>query len=86
MFERVKATGCRACAGYILGLPERPVQSVTVRDSVFDFVPDSVPLIPAMAEHVPAVHNQGIIAQFIDELVVENVDMNHIQGEMVQKL
>ena len=86
VFERVKATGCRACAGYILGLPERPVQSVTVRDSVFDFVPDSVPLIPAMAEHVPAVHNQGIIAQFIDELVVENVDMNHIQGEMVQKL
>ena len=86
VFERVRATGCRACVGYILGLPERPVQSATVRDSTFDFVEDAVPLIPAMADGVPAVHNQGIIAQFIDELIVEDVDMDHINGEMVQKL
>ena len=39
-----------------------------------------------MADGVPAVHNQGIIAQFIDELIVEDVDMDHINGEMVQKL
>ena len=85
VFERVKATGCRACAGFILGLPERPVQSVTVRDSSFDFQPDAIPLVPAMAEHVPGMHNQGILAQFIDELTVENVTMDHIIGDMVQR-
>ena len=86
VFERVRATGCLACAGYILGLPERPVRSVTVRDSVFDFVENAAPLVPAMAENVPAVHNQGIIARFIRDLTVENVRMNHIAGEMVQRL
>ena len=86
VFERVKATGCRACAGYILGLPERPVRNVTVRDSSFDFQEDAIPLVPAMAEHVPSMHNQGIVAQFIDDLVVENVTMEHISGEPVTRL
>ena len=86
VFERVKATGCRACVGYILGLPERPVQSVTVRDSVFDFDEDAVPLVPAMAERVPALRNRGVVAQFVDELIVDNVDMNHIIGEQVTRM
>ncbi len=83
VFERVRAVGCRACAGYILGLPERPVGHVTVRDSFFEFEEDAEPLVPAMAEEVPAVHNKGIIAQFIDQLTVENVTMEKIDGDMV---
>ena len=83
VFERVKATGCQACAGYILGLPERPVQNVTVKDCSFDFVENAPALVPAMAENVPAIHNQGIVALFIDRLNVENVTMNHITGDMV---
>ncbi len=86
VFERVNATGCQACAGFVLGLPERPVQSLIVRDSTFDFVDNAAPLVPAMAENVPAMHNQGIIAQFVDELIAENVDMNNITGEMIRRL
>ena len=86
LFERVSATGCHACAGYILGLPERPVQSVTVRDCSFSFHENSTPLVPAMAEKVPSMHNQGIVAQFVDNLTVENVTMDHISGEMVRRL
>ena len=82
----MKATGCRACAGYILGLPERPVQQIVVRDSFFEFQKDAIPLVPAMADHVPAMHNQGIIAQFVDDLEVVDVDMENISGEMVQRL
>ena len=85
VFERVRATGCIACAGYILGLPERPIQSVTVRDSEFSFRENAEPLIPAMAEGVPAIHNRGIIALNIGELIVENVKMEHLEGEMIQK-
>ena len=83
VFERVHATGCLACAGYILGLPERPVESVTVKDSFFDFEEDAPSLVPAMAENVPEMHNQGIVAQFIRDLKVENVVMEHIVGDMV---
>ena len=85
-FERVHATGCRACVGYILGLPEQPVRHVTVRDCDFDFIPDAEPMVPAMSEVVPSVHNRGIIARFIENLTVENVTMKGIQGDPVQHL
>ena len=62
------------------------MRSVTVRDSSFDFLEGCEPLVPAMAENVPALSGRGIIALNIDELRVENVTMNHITGEMVQKL
>ena len=39
-FERVNAQGCEACVGYILGLPERPVKEIQLKDSVFTFKPD----------------------------------------------
>lgn len=86
VFERVRASGCHACAGYILGLPERPVRSIVVRDSEFDFDPVAAPLVPAMAEGVPPLLHQGIIAQFVDSLTVENVSMHGLAGEMVQRL
>ena len=80
LFERVFAENCTACAGYILGLPERPVESVILRDCRFRFVPDAPPMIPAMADGVPALHNRGIIARFIRELTLENVSMEGIIG------
>ena len=86
VFERVRASGCRACAAYILGLPERPVERVVLRDSSFLFEKDAAPQVPAMAENVPAVHNRGVIAQFVKNLQVENVVMENIEGEEIQQL
>ena len=85
-FERVHAAGCQACAAYILGLPERPVQSVIIRESCFEFTENAPPLVPAMADHVPAMHNRGVVARFIDELIVDNVEMKQIDGNPVERL
>ncbi len=82
-FERVRASECCACVGYILGLPERPVQEVLIRDCEFDFLPDAPAMIPALAEGVPACHNRGVIAQFIDSLKMENVTISGINGPRV---
>ena len=80
LFERVEAKNCAACAGYILGLPERPVESVTLRDCRFTFRPDAAPMVPAMADGVPAVHNRGIVARFIRDLTLDNVRIEGIDG------
>lgn len=80
IFERVHAVGCQACAGYILGLPERPVKSLLMRDCHFEFTPDAPEMIPAMADCVTPCHNRGIIARFIDSLKLENVTMKGITG------
>ena len=69
--------------GYLLGLPERPVESLTVQDCDFSFVENAPALVPAMADGVPAIHNRGIIVYFVRELEVENVTMEGIEGPMV---
>ncbi len=80
VFERVRAEDCCACAGYILGLPERPVREIRVRDCSFSFRPDAPSMVPAMAEGIPACRNRGFISQFIDGFHLENVTLSGIIG------
>ena len=83
VFERVSARDCKACVAYLLGLPERPVRSMVMRDCDFSFSEDADPMVPAMAEKVPAMHHRGIIARYVDELTADNVRMEGIQGERI---
>lgn len=83
-FERVRATGCKACAAYAMGLPEKPMKHLILRDSQFDFDPEAETLIPAMALGVEACCRRGIIARFIRKLTLERVAMNGIQGERLE--
>ena len=83
-FERVRAENCQACAGYVLGLPERPVKEVVLRDCVFTFTGDAKPMVPAMAEDVPACVRRGLIVQYADRVVLDRVTMQGIDGEPVE--
>ena len=82
-FERVDAENCEACAGYILGLPERPVQSITLKDCRFTFNPAGKPMAPAMAANVEECLNRGLVAYFVDKLTLDNVTMEGVAGERV---
>ena len=82
-FERVEAENCEACAGYILGLPERLVQDITLKDCRFTFNPNGKAMAPAMAANVEQCLNRGLIAYYVDKLTLENVTMEGVQGERV---
>lgn len=79
-FERVRATDCAACVGYILGLPERPVREIVIRDCEFTFAPGGKPMIPAMAEGVEECLGQGVIARFVDAITLDRVRMEGLLG------
>lgn len=79
-FERVQATDCEACVGYVLGLPERPVKQIRIKDCVFTFNPDGKPMVPAMANDVETCKCRGVIARFVDDISLENVRMKGIEG------
>ena len=72
-FEDVHARDCEACAAYILGLPERPVREVALRDCRFTFAPDAAPMVPAMADGVEPCLREGIVAQNVEKLITERV-------------
>lgn len=80
-FERVRADGCVSCVGYILGLPERPVGEILIRDSAFSFDPDGVPMTPAMACGVEPCCRRGVIARFVERIVLENTRFEGIEGK-----
>ncbi len=82
-FERVRATGCQACAAYVLGLPERPVARVTLRDCDFAFAADAHAMAPAMAEGVETCLRRGVIARNVRRLELSNVRLSGVDGEAV---
>ena len=83
-FERVQATGCKACAAYVTGLPEKPMKHLILRNCRFDFDPDAVPMIPAMALHVEECCRRGIIAKYVDKLTLEDVVLEECEGELLE--
>ena len=81
VYERVTATDCAACAAYILGLPERPVQEIRLSDCRFTFAESPAPMAPAMASSVQPCAGEGVIAQYVDKLVLNHVTMEGLTGK-----
>ena len=80
-FEHVNAAGCEACVGYILGLPERPVREILLKDCDFSFNPDGKPMVPAMARDIEVCQRRGLIARFVDSISLNNVHIEGIEGK-----
>src|SRR5690606_27564308 len=58
------ATRVRSCAGWVSGLPEAPIEDLTLDDVVMTFAPDAQPAAPAMADGVPAMAGEGLHVAF----------------------
>ena len=82
-FERVKADGCKACVAYALGLPEKPMEHLELRDCAFTFDPEAKPMVPAMALGVEECARRGIIAKFIRKLTVRNISVEGMEGGLL---
>ena len=83
-FERVEASGCKACAAYVLGLPEKPMKHLILRNCRFDFDPGASPMIPAMALHVEECCRRGIIARYVRKLTLTDVHLSGYEGEPLE--
>ncbi|MBR1560460.1 MAG: glycoside hydrolase family 28 protein [Clostridia bacterium] len=83
-FERVKATDCAACAAYILGLPEQPVEEIALKDCDFAFARDAAPMIPVMADGVESCLRRGVVAKYVKRLTLEGVRLSGAAGEALE--
>ena len=83
-FERVRAGGCKACAAYVLGLPERPVEHLTMKDCTFTFSGEDEPMQPAMAEGIEAVSRRGLILSAVSLAEIDGVTLEGIRGEAIE--
>ena len=83
IFRHVRAEKCGACAGYFLGLPERPIEEVLLEDVVFTFDDHPKSMAPAMAEGVEECTRRGLIAKYVDQVILRGVTFDGQDGEAV---
>ncbi|OZG67491.1 glycoside hydrolase family 28 protein [Bifidobacterium eulemuris] len=82
-FRNIEATNCHAAAAYITGLPESKIGRVAFHHVHVTFAPDAQPFLPAMACGVEEMTRQGIIAQNVSCLVLDDVDIEGQEGDAV---
>ncbi len=82
-FRDVDADGA-SCAGYVLGLPERPVEAVALSRVRIACGPDAPAIQPAMADGVPKLTRCGLIAENTADLALEDVEITGPEGPAVE--
>nr|SIP63183.1 Polygalacturonase (EC 3.2.1.15) [uncultured bacterium] len=83
-FEHVRAEGCQACAGYVLGLPERPVERLILRDCCFAFSDAAQPMTPAMANGMESCLRRGLVLKYVDQVILDHVSVRGIKGPLTE--
>ena len=78
-FREVQATDV-TCAGYFLGLPERPIECVEMENVSITCAADAAPMAPAMACGVEKVSRKGLVAINVDKIVMKNVTITGQAG------
>ena len=82
VFRHVEADGV-ACAGYFLGLPERPIEQVIMEDVCICCDADAKPMQPAMSDCVPRCVRTGIVASDVACMTLCNVEISGCEGEEI---
>lgn len=78
--SHITATNVQSCAAFISGLPEAPLDDVSLDHVSISFAPDAEPAVPAMADGVPAMAAAGIHAQFATGLRISGLRLDGVIG------
>ncbi len=79
----LSATGVTSCAGFLSGLPERPLTDIALDDVAISFAEDPTPSVPAMADGVPEMAAAGFRIAFAEGVRLSRVSLTGLDGEAV---
>lgn len=82
-FENITCTDCEVSAGYFRGLPEQPIESIYMKNIVVEFKEVAEEGYPAMMSFIEPMSKQGIFAEYVTELLMEEVKIVGNVGEAV---
>ena len=77
----VTVRACSACAGFFHGLPESPVQGVTLQNVTVEMDPDGKPAQPAMMDDCPEMQARGFYLRNARGVNVSGVRVLGVRGE-----
>ncbi|WP_232820361.1 glycoside hydrolase family 28 protein [Brachybacterium sp. YJGR34] len=79
--SHITATGVRASAAHLFGLPEAPLTDVSLHDVAVTFAEDPVPGAPEMADGVDPVAGEGLRLGFVHDARLSGVRVHGARGE-----
>jgi len=71
----VIADNAQTAAAFLLGLPERPIENILFENVKITMAKDGKPARPAMAFGVKEMQGQGIVAEFVKDIIQRNVSI-----------
>ena len=83
VFKDIDCTNVNIAAGTFYGLPEQPIESITIKNVNFGYSTDPVAGIPAMMDFLEPMKGQGLIFNYVNKVELDNVTFNGVSSEEV---
>ncbi len=82
-FRDIECINCEYAAGFFYGLPEQPIEEVTIENVSFSFKEDAGYGYPAMMSHIEEHHKTGLYFNNVRRVVLKNVTIEGAEGPAV---
>lgn len=82
-FRDMTCTDCEWAAAYCYGLPEMPIDAVTIENVSFTFKPDAASGRPAMMSYIEDTCKLGLYFNCVNKVTLKNVTMEGQAGDKV---
>jgi polygalacturonase len=76
VFKNIECRNVHQALGYFYGLPEQPIESITLENITVDYAKNSEAGFPAMMSYIEKMKDFGIFARFVNDITIKNVKMD----------
>ena len=82
-FRNLECIDCEVCACYFDGLPEMPIQSITLENILFAFCENARAGVPAMRAFIQPFLKSGMYFDNVKHLRIQNVKVEGVLGDQL---
>lgn len=77
VFKNIECRNVHQALGFFYGLPEQPIESVTLENINVNYAENSEAGFPAMMSYIEKMKNFGIFARFVNNISLKNVKIDN---------
>lgn len=82
-FKNIDCTNVNVAAGAFYGLPEMPINKITIENVNFNYTSNAIAGVPAMMTGLESMSNRGLIFNNVNEVILKNVHLdNNLENEI----
>lgn len=81
VFENIRCRSCHVCAAFFIGLPEKKITEIVMKNIEISFAENAEKGVPAMLCGVKEMSRAGIIAENVETIRFENAAISGQDGE-----